>query len=120
MNGTELCQMISNYFDVQYNLERLILEVLQNKNDIEENMENLFDFIRNNKISQNKEDLLLLMKFLLSLSNNFQRVDNFFQIIEKIFMFCKKEILDFYENVELFKLFKTNKRILLFFFKMVF
>lgn len=113
MSFDDFNRKMSIYFNNQYDLEQLIISTIQSKDDLEENFVNIIE----KKIKENKEDLLLLIKLLLSLSNNYQRSENFFPIIENIFIFCKKEMQEFFNNVDIFNICKTNKRILLFLFE---
>ena len=76
---------ISEYFATQSQLEQLILTILQNNQNVEENFDNLYNFMIEHKILQNKKDLLLVLKCLLSISNNHQRSEFFFSIYRKNF-----------------------------------
>ena len=117
MNETNSCMStISKYFKTQSQLEQLILATLQNDENTEENFEILYNFVIEHKILQNKKDLLLMLKCLISISNNHQRSKVFFHKIERIFLILKmrKEMKESFHNTELFNLFKCNKRIILF------
>lgn len=105
---------MSIYFNNQYDLGKLIITTIQSKDDLEKNVVNIFNYIFEKKIKENKKDLLLMIKLLLSLSNNYQKSENFFPIFENFFIFCKKEMQEFFNNVDIFNICKTNKRILLF------
>lgn len=117
MISSNSSQIIIDYFKVQYNLEQLILTLIQNECNIEENIDNLDNFILDQQINENKKELHLMLKLILSLCNNYKRSENFFTIIEKIILKYKSEILDFFQSIELFNLFKTNKRMILFLFE---
>lgn len=117
MISSNSSQIIIDYFKVQYNLEQLILTLIQNECNIEENIDNLDNFILDQQINENKKELHLMLKLILSLCNNYKRSENFFKKIEKIILKYKSEILDFFQSIELFNLFKTNKRIILFLFE---
>ena len=74
--------------------------------------------ISNYQILENLTDLKILLFMIRSISNNFYRKLHFFSKIEKNIFFLKKKkkIQQYYSNIEIFLIFKSNKRILLFLF----
>ena len=63
---------------------------------------------------ENQSDLKLLLRFLLVISNNHHRTPNFFNNLEKIIKLIEEPIKEKISNFEIFLIFKSNKRILLF------
>lgn len=105
------------YFGNQKKIEEFFVKVLQDQDNIEENFQNLMNFLKEEQKFQNKKDLLLLLKLIMSIADDHQRSINFFQIIEKIINLFKTQIQQFFHNAEIFNIFKSNKRILLFLIK---
>ena len=101
------------------NLQTLVLEYIDKDdlNNIEEYFENLINFTNNNKISTKASKLKLLLYLLVNIANNHHRSNNFFEKIERILNEYKNNITQFFSNSQKFKIFKSNKRLLLFLFK---
>ena len=59
----------------------------------------------------------ILLRFICSISNNHHRPPEFFSKIDRILLFFKDDIRYYFTNTELFNIFKSNKRILLFLIK---
>ena len=103
-------------------------EYLDMMKDIQENILNFFDeevkseeyFLNpktkfnNTKICDNKYDLLLLLHLISTILDNYHHFPNFFSKIEKILQFFKEDIKKYFTNSEIFNIFKSSKRILLF------
>ena len=62
----------------------------------------------------NKHEFKSLLHLILRISDNHYRGTNFFNKIEKILLFFKDDIKNKMSNSEIFQIFKSNKRILLF------
>lgn len=110
---------VSALYD-QIILERMkkIQYHLLNFLDIEENVEENYQIINyifvNEKIVGNVQEFKLLLTLITKISNNHHQYINFFPKIEKILLNLKTEILQNFLNSEIFDIFKSNKRILLF------
>ena len=98
---------------IQINILDFIDEV-DNPEDFFQNILLLFD---TQQIKNSKLDLKLLFHFLLKISNNHHRFLDFYNKIERILQLFTNEITNFFSNSEIFKIFKNNKRILLFLIK---
>ena len=59
-------------------LEEFVVKVLQDQDNIEENFQNLMNFLKEEQKFQNKKDLLLLLKLIMSIADDHQRSINFF------------------------------------------
>ncbi|KAK8863518.1 hypothetical protein M9Y10_011204 [Tritrichomonas musculus] len=106
------------------------LQSLLNQNKT--NYRNLLDFLEENtdeiysqsintffddlRIRNDIHDIRLFLKTLLKISNNHHRNPNFFNKVEQILVFLKNNIHEF-SNSEIFNIFHSNKRILLFLIK---
>ena len=103
------------YLDTMKDIQTNILNFLEEKAGSEENLLILEDNFNNSKISDNKYDLLSLLHLISKIGDNCHRFSNFFSKIEKILLIFKDDIKKYFTNSEIFNIFKSNKRILLFF-----
>ncbi|KAK8837254.1 hypothetical protein M9Y10_036684 [Tritrichomonas musculus] len=97
------------------NIERnkIIQEKLLDFLDDEISIEKLKFLFDQTKIRQSQHELKLFLRMLVKTSNDHRRGPNFFRKIDEILQFFKEDIKK-YGNQEIFNLFKSNKRILLF------
>ena len=106
----EFQECIKKMRDVQRNL----IEFIDNDFDNEENYQNLINLIINYEIRENKHNLKSFLYLILKISKNHHRTPFFIDKIEKILLLLKSEIKQYFSIFELFNLFKNHKRILLF------
>ncbi|KAK8876257.1 hypothetical protein M9Y10_006452 [Tritrichomonas musculus] len=95
-------------------IQEKILNFLEEESNSEENLLILEDKFNNSKISDNKHDLLSLLHLIPKILNKHHRLPNFFSLIEKILLIFKEDIKKYFSNSEIFNIFKSNKKILLF------
>ena len=93
------------------------LQVYIEDDSIEANYSNMVNFFKNQQINSNRLDLKVLLNILAKISNNHYRNSNFFEKIEKVLSLFKKDITNYFSSYEIFKIFKKNKRILLYLIK---
>ena len=108
---------IQDQLDKLKKLHSIVLDYIDKEDDLEENYENLLNFIKEQKMDQNGHDFRLFLRLLSSISDNHHRVNNFFEKIERVIIEFKTIIQNFYSNEELFVIFQNNKRILFFLLK---
>ena len=108
--------MIRFYLEHIQNLQQKLLLFLEIE-DTEENYQNLVNFLNDIKIKNNRQDLKLFLHLLVKISDNYNRNPNFFNKIEKILDFFKYEIKTLFASHEIFFIFKSSKRLLLYFIK---
>ena len=60
------------------------------------------------------KEMTPIIRLIVKISNNYHRSPNFFDKIFQILNIFKTDIQQTFTNFEIFKLFKSNKRILLF------
>ena len=105
---------ILNYIKKMKDLYNILLSYLDNCTEDEEDFFLLFDFIENQKIKENKDELIEFFLIVVNICNNHHRNKFFLQKIEKIissfFDIFKKNFIE----PEIFHIFETNKRILFF------
>ena len=102
------------YLDIMKDAEDKILEFLEEETDFEEKFIILENNLNDTKIRSDPYELLSLLHLVLKIGNNHFRTTNFFDKIERILQYFKEDIKKYYPNSELFNIFKSNKRILLF------
>ncbi|KAK8882935.1 hypothetical protein M9Y10_045581 [Tritrichomonas musculus] len=95
-------------------IQQNLYDFIQDEDNKEENFEQLIDVINDKKIRLNQHDLKIFLCLIVHVSNNYRRGPNFFQKIERILQEFENDMKKFYSNYEIFKIFKNNKRILLF------
>lgn len=105
---------IQNQFTKMKNLQQKMLEFIDKEDNIEENFQNLIKIIEEQNISKDCSEFTLFLRLIMAIADDHYRSSGFFDKIEQILQKYKSEIQQFFTNKELFSLFKTNKRILLF------
>ena len=102
------------YLDKMKKIQENLLEFIDNEDNVEEKFQNLINLLKDQKFRDNENDLKSFLYLVLRIANNHHRKEGFFNKIERILTFFKDEIRKFYLNFEIFNIFKSNKRILLF------
>ena len=108
---------VKQYLDAKKELQNHLIEFIDNQDDNQTNYENLITDLQNQSITENKNELKLFLNLLTTISNNHHRYSNFFIKIDQILSFLKQKIKQTFSNLEIFNIFKSNPRILFFFFK---
>lgn len=106
---------IQQYIEKNKNNYKSFLEHLDTKNS--EDYQILYEYIKDLKIHGNHNELGIVLRFILNISNNHHRHADFFKKIDQILLQFKDDIKQYYTNFDLFRHFKSNKRILLFLIK---
>ena len=102
------------YLDTMKDIQDNILNFLEEEVNSEENFLILEKIFKDTKISDNIYDILSLLHLISRIWNNSYRFPNFFSKLERILLIFKKDIKKYFSNSEIFNIFKSNKRILLF------
>ncbi|KAK8857486.1 hypothetical protein M9Y10_015891 [Tritrichomonas musculus] len=100
--------------DKMKRIQVLLLEYFEDESDNKEIYENFQKIIIDQKIIEDRYLFKSLLHLINNIGNNHQRVGNFIIKIERILGYFKDNIKIFFSNSEIFKLFESNKRILLF------
>ena len=80
----------------------------------DETCQKLFDFLEKQKILQNNDSFREFLTLINKITKHHRRSPSFFDKIEKIILYLRKNIKKTFNNIELFYIFKRNKRVLLF------
>ena len=102
------------YLDTMKDIQENILNFLEEKENSEENFIILENKFEGNKIKDHSYELLSLLHLISKIGNNHHRFPNFFSKIERILLIFKEDIKKYFSNSEIFNIFKSSKRILLF------
>lgn len=105
---------IEKYLDEMRVIQEKLLEFLDNRANSEENFLKLKQVFDDQKIIDDPHKLKSVLNLLTKIANYHYRGSGFFEKIERILLFFKFRIKEFYTNSEIFTIFKKNKRILLF------
>ena len=106
---------ISDYFEAKTNLQKNLLEYIDDYEDNYEEIKlNLFDILENDESLKEKNEFILLIHLIVVISNNHRRYAGFFKKIEEILLYIKERIIQFLSNDEIFDIFQTNKRMIIF------
>lgn len=105
---------IQDYLDEMRRVRKSLLNFIKSESNDEENFRILNDVFKELKISEDQHKLMSLLHLLVKIANNHQRSSKFFSKIEQILLVFQSDINKYFLNSEIFNVFKSNKRILLF------
>lgn len=108
---------IQDYLSQRKDVQRALLQFLDQEEDIEEDYQNFINIIIHKKIQENPYDLKEILNLIVKIADDHQRNSTFFSKIEKILLYFKDSIKKFYFNSDIYNIFRSNKRIILFLFK---
>ena len=95
-------------------IQENIIDFIENEDNVEEKFQNLLNMIKDFKIRDNLYKLKLLVHLISKISCDHHRGTNFFSKIEQILCVFKEDLRKYFSSSELFHIFKSDKRILLF------
>ena len=88
-------------------IQDILLQFLDNNDQSKDAIQTL------NK-ENNKNEICYILNLISTICNNHHQSPDFFQKIEQVILFFSDDIKNNYSNIEIFNLFKKNKRILLY------
>ncbi|KAK8867164.1 hypothetical protein M9Y10_010140 [Tritrichomonas musculus] len=104
---------IQEYIEKFTTLQINILEFIDSKEDSEEKLQNISKNIEDFKIKEYRHEFQSLLYLISKISSNHFRVPDFFSKIHKILQLLKEDISQKFENLEIFDIFRSNKKLLL-------
>ena len=108
-------QSIQMFIKEKKNFYDNIVNYLENIDGIQgEYCYNLEEIINIQKIEGNREDIFQILQILKNIADNHHGVPNFIEKINKIILSFKDQVQQTFSNKEIFDIFQTNKKILLF------
>lgn len=108
---------LQKYFEKNKEIQRNLLQFIDKEKDEQEDNNQFIKYFEDSAFCQDRHEFKTLLYLILKISNNYRRTPLFFQRIEQILLLIKDKIKQTFSNEEIFNIFKSNKRILLFLFK---
>lgn len=96
--------------ELYYNL----FQFIDNENNDDEEYDCFIQIINKQKILEDKKDLEIFIEMIVQIANNHHFDLNFYGNIKKIVQFLAKSIKQTFTNSNIYELFKSNKRIMLY------
>ena len=103
---------IEDYIQQKKILQKVILDYFEEHSD--EKYHKLITFLEEKRFKENVNELRLLIRLFLKIEKNYHHQQDFSKLVEQLFVNIKENIKHSFSNYEIFKIFKNNKRILLF------
>ena len=96
------------------NIQNNLLTFIEKEDDTEENFQDLNKLFDENQITENHYLFNSLLHLITNIGNNSYRCSNFFDKLFKIILLLKTPIKQSFSNSQIFNIFQSNKRLLLF------
>ncbi|KAK8843295.1 hypothetical protein M9Y10_025150 [Tritrichomonas musculus] len=113
-------QTMENYIQDKELLYNAILEFIDYPNDNSNNsgselcFYSLTKIIKNQQIEKDREEMQEFLQIIKSIIDNHHRDNNFLPKLEKIFQYYKNQIKQTLSNIEIYHIFESNKKVLLY------
>ena len=111
----EKANEIENIIVIEKTFQNILLEFLDNEDNNEEVYENIIQFFVDRNIYDDPLEIKAVLHLILKISKDHHRNITFFDKIEQILLHLKNSIKRYFTTYGLFNIFRSNKRILLFF-----
>ena len=106
---------IQKYVEEKKELYNHLLEFLEESDLSNLNFNNLTNFINSKHYLEKHDEILYILRLIVSIANNYHLNGDFFKKIEQIIEYHKDKIKQILSNTEIFDSIKSNKKILLYF-----
>ncbi|KAK8872241.1 hypothetical protein M9Y10_008007 [Tritrichomonas musculus] len=106
--------IIQEYLAHMKEVYRKLLHFIENNDNGDNYFQELIKIIKDYKIPENQNYFKSLLHLIINISNNHHRGPNFFDQIFQILRYFHSEITRYFSNTEIFMIFESNKRLLLF------
>ena len=106
--------IIQEYFAHMKEVYRKLLHFIENNDNGDNYFQELIKIIKDYKIPENQNYFKSLLHLIINISNNHHRGPNFFDQIFQILRYFHSKITRYFSNTEIFMIFESNKRLLLF------
>ncbi|KAK8886902.1 hypothetical protein M9Y10_037935 [Tritrichomonas musculus] len=114
MTQSDFDTKFENYINQKKELYDFLLEYIENEEEDDYIFQNFIKYVEDSELLKDHEETKLLLRLILQISKYHYRTANFCGKIERILSQYQKEIKQTFSNLEIFEIFKNNKRILLF------
>ena len=101
------------YINQKKEIYKFLYQFITEENDEEENYQLFIENFYKQKIEESKEELGILLRVFLNIFNHHHRSPNFSTKMFKILAFLTKTIKQIFTNIEIFRLFQSNRMIIL-------
>ena len=108
---------IKEYANKMKNIQETLLRFVENEDSNDLEFDNIFKYLNDHQILENKQELKTVLHIISKISDHHYRSQDFINKIEKLLKKLQNDIKKNYSNFDIFNIFKSNKRILLFLFK---
>lgn len=112
-----LLMEIQEYINQKKDFHQIILEYVEDEGENDENFRILIKKLNNILDNENDGEILNILHLISKISDNHQQNQYFIIKIERILLHLSKKIKQTLSNFEIFNIFRSNKRILLFLIK---
>ncbi|KAK8854382.1 hypothetical protein M9Y10_016944 [Tritrichomonas musculus] len=102
------------FVDKMKSIQNSLLEFLEDESDSEDKYESFINLVSTQQIINEEHEFKELLQLISIIMNGHHRVLNFISKAEQILRQFNQSILNYFDNSEIFDIFKNNKRILLF------
>ena len=113
----QIISYIQRFAEKMKNIEEKLIDYIDQKEDQEIKYQILTDYLTDIYIHKNKEDLKLFFHLIVQMSNHYFRCKDFFVKINKILTEFQTYMVQYFSNYEIFNIFKSNMKILLYLFE---
>ena len=109
--------LIQQYLKEMQSINENLLVFIDDEANEETNYQELIKCLNQAKIGEYHLKLVEFLHLIVNIANNHHRKPLFYEKIDKILQFFLPKIRQFYTKEEIFNIFSSNNRLLLFFFK---
>lgn len=108
---------ISEYVTQQKAIQKSLLDYIEHEGNDKSYYDNLIKLLDNPSIRKAKSELSTTLRLIADVSNNYHRTPDFFHKIFQIILFFKDDIKQTFTNLQILKIFRKNKQVILFLIK---
>lgn len=98
-------------------IQELLVAYLDESSEADDFFINIITNHQISKYKNDKEKFISILILIVKISNNYHRTPDFFNRIDRILSYFKNDIKQTFSNVEIFQIFKSNKRLLFYIIK---
>ena len=104
---------VQEFVDKMKSIQNSLLEYLEDESDDNDKYENFIKLVTSQEIINDKYEFKAFLQLISRIGNDHQRIPNFIYKLKLLLIHFKKYIEQYISNSEIFKIFHSNKRILL-------
>ena len=108
---------IQGYIEQQKDIQKTLLEFIEQESNDKSNYDNLIKKFDNPSIRKDRCELSNILRLIANVSNHHHRSPNFLSKIEQVLLLFKDDIKQILSNLQIFDIFRKNKQVLLFLIK---